>query len=465
MADNSQSNITPQTGGFNPTTKGVSPAGVVPIPVAGMAALTTSPLAANAVWSSGIIYYNGTTAVDYQIVSDVPGAFSVVYYDANGNQLPFVPANVPYDPTIVKSFGSAFNAKGYGFSFTYTNGSTAQTQFLIAIGLSNNVQPTQQSAVTAITDTNLALVSKVTHQAKENATGSRKELTGTATGSKFGLDVNVVNPSSATDVSALATSANQTNGQNKVQIVNGNNQTYGSQATPFNVAVSNFPATQPVSGTVNANVTFPTTQQVSVSNFPANTEISNDVGNPIPVSGTVAISNPVNTVSVSNFPATQPVSGTVTISNPTAATDVSTLAKESGGNLASILTQLQAINADQGTPSDAAATSVTGSQSEISLLKAIFNLLTNLQQRPATGTTVSNTTLATTTTVLAANPLRKGATMFSVTGTILVLLGSGASATVFTARLITNGYYEVPFGYTGIITAIGAGTLLVTELT
>ena len=41
------------------------------------------------------------------------------------------------------------------------------------------------------------------------------------------------------------------------------------------VAVSNFPATQPVSGSV------------SVSNFPASTEIANDVGNPVPVSGTV----------------------------------------------------------------------------------------------------------------------------------------------------------------------------------
>ena len=76
------------------------------------------------------------------------------------------------------------------------------------------------------------------------------------------------------------------------------------------VSVGNFPATQPVSGTVavssipdveikndvgNAIPTavqnFPATQAVSgtvaVSNFPASTEIANDVGNPVPVSGTV----------------------------------------------------------------------------------------------------------------------------------------------------------------------------------
>jgi hypothetical protein len=92
------------------------------------------------------------------------------------------------------------------------------------------------------------------------------------------------------------------------------------------------------------------TGTVSVSNFPASVEISNDVGNPIPVSGSLtttpsgtqdvnilsSIALPVTdnggsltvdgtffqatqpisgTVAVSNFPATQPVSGTVAVSN------------------------------------------------------------------------------------------------------------------------------------------------------
>ncbi len=54
-----------------------------------------------------------------------------------------------------------------------------------------------------------------------------------------------------------------------------------------------------------------------------NVEISNDTGSPIPVSGTVAISNPVTTVSVSNLPTTQPVSGTVAVSNFPASVEVS----------------------------------------------------------------------------------------------------------------------------------------------
>lgn len=86
------------------------------------------------------------------------------------------------------------------------------------------------------------------------------------------------------------------------------------------VAVSNFPATQVVSGTVNIG-TIP------------EVEIKNDTGNPVPVSGTVSAtqgtspwvvsgavtvsdgSGPLTvdgTVAVSNFPASQTVNGTVT---------------------------------------------------------------------------------------------------------------------------------------------------------
>jgi hypothetical protein len=83
---------------------------------------------------------------------------------------------------------------------------------------------------------------------------------------------------------------------------------------PDSVEVSNFPATQPVSGEVsvsNLPATQPVSGEVSVSNFPATQ----------PVSGEVSVSNlpatqPVSgEVSVSNFPATQPVSGEVDVGN------------------------------------------------------------------------------------------------------------------------------------------------------
>jgi hypothetical protein len=108
---------------------------------------------------------------------------------------------------------------------------------------------------------------------------------------------------------------------------------------PFNVVVSNFPAPQspqPISGTVAVS-NFPATQPVSVSNFPASTAVSNfpatqqvigtvSVSNlpaTQPVSGTVAVSNFPASTSVNNFPATQPVSGSVAVSNLPATQPVS----------------------------------------------------------------------------------------------------------------------------------------------
>jgi hypothetical protein len=70
----------------------------------------------------------------------------------------------------------------------------------------------------------------------------------------------------------------------------------------LSVLVANFPATQPVSGTVALDApSLAALETISVANFPATQ----------PISGSV---------SVSNFPATQPVSGTVAISGSVAVT-------------------------------------------------------------------------------------------------------------------------------------------------
>lgn len=94
----------------------------------------------------------------------------------------------------------------------------------------------------------------------------------------------------------------------------------------------------------------------------------------------------------------------------------------------------------------------------------VYVVNSSTQTQPANATVYTKTTTASVTTVLDANANRKGATFFSVSGTILIKLGTGASSTSFTARLVTNGYYELPYpAYTGAVTAIGAGTLNVTE--
>lgn len=72
-------------------------------------------------------------------------------------------------------------------------------------------------------------------------------------------------------------------------------------------------------------------------------------------------------------------------------------------------------------------------------------------------------------TILAANANRRGATISNTDANILYLDLSGgtASATSFTVAVAANGYYEVPFGYTGLITGVwavdGTGAALVTE--
>ncbi|MBW4598936.1 MAG: hypothetical protein KME29_04810 [Calothrix sp. FI2-JRJ7] len=90
------------------------------------------------------------------------------------------------------------------------------------------------------------------------------------------------------------------------------------------VSVSNFPATQPVSGAVsisNFPVTQPVSGAVSISNFPVTQPVSGTIAfsnTSIGVSSLPALpagNNAIGSVSISNFPATQPISGAVSISN------------------------------------------------------------------------------------------------------------------------------------------------------
>jgi hypothetical protein len=87
----------------------------------------------------------------------------------------------------------------------------------------------------------------------------------------------------------------------------------------------------------------------------------------------------------------------------------------------------------------------------------------------STSAVTSVASAAADTTILAANTLRKGASVYNTDANPLqLLLSTGtASATNFSVQIASNGYYEVPFGYTGIIKGIwtvdGAGAALVTE--
>lgn len=87
----------------------------------------------------------------------------------------------------------------------------------------------------------------------------------------------------------------------------------------------------------------------------------------------------------------------------------------------------------------------------------------------ATTTQVADT--ATSTMLLSANAGRFGATIQNDSSAVLyVKLGTTASATNYTVRLVQYAYFEVPFGYTGRIDGIWAtdpddGAARITELT
>ncbi|NDJ16787.1 hypothetical protein [Myxacorys almedinensis] len=73
----------------------------------------------------------------------------------------------------------------------------------------------------------------------------------------------------------------------------------------------------------------------------------------------------------------------------------------------------------------------------------------------------------TSTALLAVNLDRLGATLFNnSTARLYVKLGATATTTDFTFPLEPNGYYEVPFGYTGSIAGVWAavnGNALISE--
>lgn len=215
------------------------------------------------------------------------------------------------------------------------------------------------------------------------------------------------------------------------------NQTNGTQVT----AVSNFPATQPVSGTVTAN------------------------------QGTGGAS----AWKVDGSAVTQPVSA-ASLPLPAGA---STLAAQATGNasLASIDGKLPAAlvggrldeNVGAWLGSTAPTVGSKTSANSVPVVVASDQGAIPVTQLSSTAARTSPTVTNVVSTVLASNAARKGAAFFhDGTGNVFLALGAGATTTDFTARLQANDYYEVPFGYTGAITAIrssGTSSLRVTELT
>jgi hypothetical protein len=94
-----------------------------------------------------------------------------------------------------------------------------------------------------------------------------------------------------------------------------------------------------------------------------------------------------------------------------------------------------------------------------------------ITRKKEAGAFVSSKVASTTAETIPANADRMGATFFmDGNATCYIKLGSGASSTDFSVRLVNNGYYELPEGYTGEISVAfsvndNALKLRITELT
>lgn len=120
-----------------------------------------------------------------------------------------------------------------------------------------------------------------------------------------------------------------------------------------------------------------------------------------------------------------------------------------------------------------AASSSGGGSTDVSALAleaTLLDVLAALQVKSGTATLSNVADTATSTTLLASNADRLGASVYNDSTVALYLkLGTTASATSFTIKLQPDDYYEVPAGYTGRIDGIWAsdasGSARITELT
>lgn len=94
-----------------------------------------------------------------------------------------------------------------------------------------------------------------------------------------------------------------------------------------------------------------------------------------------------------------------------------------------------------------------------------------VEERPSTSVTTEVPASLSSLTVLPANVFRLGATVFNDANRVMFLkLGPDAATDDFTVRVDENDYYEIPFRWTGEVSAIWSGGGLqgdarVTELT
>ena len=276
------------------------------------------------------------------------------------------------------------------------------------------------------------------------------------------LNVNVVNPITATftDTSIGVTQLTSP------WIVSGT------------VAVSNFPASQAVTGTF-WQATQPVSGTVAVSSVSGSVAVTGTFWQATqPVSGTVAVSSISGSVAVTGtfWQATQPVSGTVAVSSVSGSVAVTGTFWQTTQPVSGTVT------VDQGTSPwlvqdsvlSTVGTTTSGSPAETGLNVYVLN------EGPTSTTAnspASSSVTSTSSDILAANSYRLEVTITN-TGTVVVYLGVNGkvpTATAYhyalspctTANDGTGGTYtsDIVKGQINAIVASASGTVCVTELT
>jgi hypothetical protein len=237
-----------------------------------------------------------------------------------------------------------------------------------------------------------------------------------------------------------ATSANQTNGSQATQIVQGGNTAVVSAAGAQKVDGS--AVTQPVSGTV-------TVTQGTAANLNAT------------VTGTVAATQS-GTWNITN------ISGTVSLPTgaSTSANQTSVIGSVGAGTAATNSTLTGGVF-------NTAAPSLSNGQQAALQLTSAGALITSATSTVITSSTSTITSVAgaaSSTSLLASNANRKGAYFFNdSTATLYLAFAGSASTSTYTVQIVSNGFYEMPNPsvYTGAIFGIWSaanGNVRITEL-
>lgn len=230
-----------------------------------------------------------------------------------------------------------------------------------------------------------------------------------------------------------------------------------STGTSLNVDVTNFPATQPVSGTVTAKIEDTAGNALASTGTSLNVNVTNTV----PVSGTVTVTQATGTnlhTVVDNFPA-----------DADALAQGSTTAGQLGAlSMGAVTTAPPTYTSGQTDPlslTPAGALRVDGSA--VTQPVSFSGTITTTSNKASTATTTRVATSAVAVTLLAANANRKKLIITTETGANnYVAFGSTASATNYSYDLVQTATLEdiVWTGSVSLIRATGTGNVQVTEL-